>query len=217
MSTVISPAPVIRPAAEQPTAQRPAAQHAGHKARHATTKARPAYRLWRFVSGLFLVVLTVGSVTGMLTVIHDKIGFSPVLSPSMEPTFHPGDLIVTKPEFASHIKVGQIIALPVPHEKGQRYVHRIISVTMHDGKPVVQTKGDANPMPEQFKLTVTSKYVPQVVSVVPKIGRLSLLTQRSGLRLAIILVTAIFALVAVKRLVLGVRFSSEEDGAGEDS
>jgi signal peptidase I len=199
MSIVLAPAPAIHPAT-----------------RHAEPKAPAGHRLWRLVSGVFLVVLTAGSLAGMVTVIHDRIGFSPVLSPSMVPTFGPGDLIITKPELATDIKVGQIIALPVLHAPGQRYVHRVISVTRHDGKPVVQTKGDANPAPEQFALTVTSKYVPRVIAVIPKAGRLSLITQRRGLRLAIILLTAICALIAVKRLVLGVRYPGEPGESGDD-
>jgi signal peptidase len=187
-----------------------------------TSHAGPRQKLrWRdfrnVISGLLLVLVTFGSVAAMVTVIHDRIGFSPVLSPSMVPTFRPGDLIITKPELAADVKVGQIVALPVPHEPGQRYVHRIISVTMHDGKPVVRTKGDANPAPEQFALRITSKYVPRVVAVVPKLGRLSLVMQRSSLRLAIIIVIGLFALIAAKRLILGIRYSSEEDDETEDN
>ncbi|HWB67382.1 MAG TPA: signal peptidase I [Mycobacteriales bacterium] len=165
-------------------------------------RAHPtARRVWRFASGVLLLLLAAGAVTGMVTVIHERIGFSPVLSPSMEPAFRPGDLLITKPEPATAIKVGQVVVLPLPNAPGQRYVHRIVGVTVQHGQAVVQTKGDANPAPEPFHLRVTSHLVPQVVATVPRLGRLALLMQHSLLRLSLILLTAGFGVLALKRLI----------------
>jgi len=121
----------------------------------------------------------------------------------MEPTFHPGDLVITKPEPARDVKVGQIVALPVPDAPSQRYVHRVISVTIKDGKPLVRTKGDANPAPETFALRVDSPTVPVVVATVPQLGRLSVLLQHSMLRLSVMAVTVIAILLAAWRLLAG--------------
>lgn len=141
----------------------------------------------------------------MVIVMTQHIGFAPVLSPSMVPTFHPGDLVITKPEPAKDIKVGQIVALPVPAEPSQRYVHRIISVAMKDGEPVVKTKGDANPAPEPFSLRIDSPTVPLVVATVPEVGRLSVLLQHSTLRLAVIAITMIAIMLAAWRMLVGAR------------
>lgn len=162
-------------------------------------------RLWRGITGLLLIAAMVGSVTAMVTVMTQHLGFAPVLSPSMEPTFHPGDLVVTKPEPVADIKVGQIIALPIPGSPGQHYVHRIISVTTKDGKPLVQTRGDANPKPEPFTLRIDSPTVPRVVSVVPYVGRVSVLLQHSKTRLTVMAVTIFAILLAAWRLVAGAR------------
>jgi signal peptidase len=167
------------------------------------------HRLWRFATGLALIAITAGSIAGMVLVIHDRVGFSPVLSPSMVPAFSPGDLIITRSEPATAMRVGQIVALPIPGEAGQRYVHRIISITTKNGKPLVRTKGDANPLPEPYSLRVTSKDVPVVVASVPKMGRLSLITKRSTPRLILIALTLIFGAVAATRLFFGMTSRDE--------
>jgi signal peptidase I len=159
--------------------------------------------LWRIVTGLLLIAAAVASVTAMVTVMSQHLGFAPVLSPSMEPTFHPGDLVITRPEPATDIKVGQVVALPVPSEPGQRYVHRIISVATKDGKPLVRTKGDANPAPEPYTLRNDSPTVPVVVTTVPQIGRLSVLLQHTTLRLVVMAVTVVAILLAAWRMLVG--------------
>jgi signal peptidase I len=160
-------------------------------------------KLSRLLTGLLLIVAAVASVTAMVTVMSQHLGFAPVLSPSMEPTFHPGDLVVTKPEPAREVKVGQIVALPVPDAPSQRYVHRVISVTTKDGKPLVRTKGDANPAPESFTLRIDSPTVPVVIATVPQLGRVSVLLQRSMLRLSVMAVTVVAILLAAWRLLAG--------------
>lgn len=169
---------------------------------------RATYRLWRVLSGLLLIAAMVASLTAMVTVMTQHLAFAPVLSPSMEPVFHPGDLVVTKPEPATDVKVGQILALPVPSAPGERYVHRIISVSYKDGKPVVQTKGDANPVPEPFTLRIDSPTVPRVVATVPKVGRLSVVLQHTTTRLAVMAVTVVAILLAAWRLFAGARPNS---------
>jgi signal peptidase I len=156
-------------------------------------------RAGRIVLRAASALVALASVALAIVIAVEHIGFSPVLSPSMVPTFAPGDLVITKPEPASAVKVGQVLVLPVPGEQGQRYVHRVIAVTHKDGFPVVQTKGDANPAPEQFTLRITSAQVPRVVTTIPKLGRLAILL-RGGLwrALAVCLIGALL-LVGVKR------------------
>jgi len=192
------------------TALAPATSEAATETATASRERRSiGYRIWRLVTGMLLIVVTVTSVVGMIFVIHDRVGFSPVLSPSMVPTFAPGDLIITRSEPATSMRVGQIVALPIPGAPGQRYVHRLISVGVKDGKPLVRTKGDANPAPEPFALRVTSKNVPLVIASVPKMGRLSLITRRSTPRLILIALTLFFGAMAAKRLYVGARQRAE--------
>lgn len=161
-----------------------------------------ARRAVRFVTGAVLTLAALASVALTVVIVVGHIGFSPVLSPSMRPTFAPGDLIVTKPEPVSAIRVGQVLVLPVPGEKGQRYVHRVIEVQYQKGLPVVRTKGDANAAPENFRLTITSSHVPVVVHTVPRMGRLALLFRGGSWRVGAIVIVGFLFLVGVKRLLL---------------
>jgi signal peptidase len=160
---------------------------------------------WRIATGTLLILVMCGSLGLAYTVIHDHIGFQPVLSPSMVPAFRPGDLIITKAEPASSVKVGQVVALPIPGEPGQRYVHRIIKVTMRDGKPLVRTKGDANPEPEPYTLRIDSPSVPVVIASAPGLGRMTTLLRHGWLRLMIGALTIGCGAIAAKRLVQSVR------------
>lgn len=64
---------------------------------------------------------------------------------SMEPKFHTGDLVLTKPVAVESLKVGDIIRF----QQGSRDVlHRIIEIRRDDGKLVFETKGDNNAGPD---------------------------------------------------------------------
>lgn len=83
------------------------------------------------------------------SVLHSQvgIGFSPVLTGSMRPYAHPGDLMVTKITKASNLKVGDIISIH-SQDTGVFYAHRIVRISMQNGQLRIVTKGDANPTPE---------------------------------------------------------------------
>jgi signal peptidase len=192
-----------------------------------TAPAVPAHRLgatrpgrsWiaraiRGLSGLLLAVVALAAVAGAVVVVMMRLSFAPVLSPSMEPTFGPGDLLVTRALDAAEIKVGDVLVLPVPTggtlsgtegAAGDRYVHRVVSVTRQNGLPVVKTKGDNNGAVDPWQLRIDSAQVPVVVADVPNVGRLSLITQGAGIRIALIVLVAGFALVGIKRALLDPR------------
>lgn len=173
-----------------------------------------AHRVARAVSGAALAIAAIAAVTGAILVVTLRLSFAPVLSPSMEPAFGPGDLLITRAMGAADIKVGQVLVLPVPTNgrlagtegaSGDRYVHRIVSVTYQNGLPVVKTKGDNNDAVDPWQLRIDSAQVPVVVNDVPNLGRLSLMTRGAGVRIALILTVAGFALVGIKRALLDSR------------
>lgn len=173
-------------------------------ARHAAPKAqRRALRPVRFVGHLLLAVAAVAALLGAGTVVVQKLGFAPVLSPSMVPTFAPGDLLITKPQPAQDIEVGDVVVLPLPDSPGQRYVHRVVTVGRDAaGLPTVTTKGDANAAVDPWTLTVTSEKVPTVVTSVPSLGKLALHTNGAALRIPLLLLVAGGVLLAIKRALL---------------
>jgi signal peptidase len=177
-------------------------------ARHAARRRRRRSRLHplavlRALGTVLLALSAVAALVGAGTVVVQRLGFAPVLSPSMVPTFGAGDLIVTRPLNASAVRVGDVLVLPLPDQSGQRYVHRVIAVQPGvTGRPVVTTKGDANAAVDPWRLTLTSSQVPQVITSVPRLGSLALHTKGSALRVPLLLLVAGGVLVAIKRALL---------------
>ena len=89
----------------------------GHRARVAAPGFGLVRTVARAVINVILALAAITAVSGAVYVAVERIGFAPVLSPSMVPTFNPGDLIVTKSEPAADIRVGQVLSLPIPGEK----------------------------------------------------------------------------------------------------
>lgn len=66
------------------------------------------------------------------------------------------------------ISDGDIALLPLADDSGEAYVHRIVSNSKNPNKSVtVVTKGDANPLPDSWRLTITSQSVPIYFATLP--------------------------------------------------
>ena len=94
-----------------------------------------------------------------------------VISNSMAPKFHRGDLVLVKPIPVTQLKVGQIAILPLVDGSNGYYFHRITKVRSTDsGTIIVKTKGDANPIADDWQLEVTSPKIPVFLSQFPTFG-----------------------------------------------
>lgn len=118
------------------------------------------------------------------------IGFSPVLTGSMRPAYAPGDLLITAPADVSSLRPGQIAVFTPPGESTP-FAHRITAIAGTPSKPVLTTKGDANPAPDNWKAVLDQAQVPVVVAVVPSVGSVLLWI---GNPLQRALLTAVFGL-----------------------
>ena len=96
---------------------------------------------------------------------------SPILTASMKPAYGPGDAIITREVDVRSIAVGQI-ALFVPPGETAEYAHRVTTVTGDRVRPTVTTKGDANPVADQWHSVLPGPRAPVVVATVPKLGYL---------------------------------------------
>lgn len=101
-----------------------------------------------FVSVLLVLVLVVNVTIIVKSYIHpdrvpDFLGYKPfiVLSGSMEPAIHAGDLIITRVTEPEHIAEGDIIAFRA--DKNVIVTHRVTDVQTGEGLTFL-TKGDAN-------------------------------------------------------------------------
>src|SRR4051794_2637023 len=71
--------------------------------------------------------------------------FFVVMSGSMRPVLPVGAVVVSKPQPASSIRVGDIVTFVAPDGSGRTITHRLHAVVHHQGKTGYRTKGDANP------------------------------------------------------------------------
>jgi len=92
-----------------------------------------------------------------------------VTTGSMRPEIKPGDLIVTRLETMSIVKVGQVILFLDSTSKNP-ISHRVISVSKVDQSINVTTKGDSNPLPDGTITEPPSFKISRVVTVVAGMG-----------------------------------------------
>ncbi|WP_285484941.1 signal peptidase I [Amycolatopsis sp. NBRC 101858] len=157
--------------------------------------SRPPRRL----PGVLLGLVAVLAVAGAVAVFVLRIGFAPVLSPSMEPGFAPGELLITRQVDARSVDIGDVVVLPRPDAAGERYAHRVVEVDRSGAEPLVRTKGDNNAAADPQRLRITSATVPVAVGHVPWIGRVALLGQYGWVRAGVIVFAGLCLLIAAKR------------------
>jgi signal peptidase len=138
------------------------------------------------------LVLVFGSVTGRWKVV-------PVLSGSMEPSLHAGDLAVMVPEAASDLTVGEVIVYRIPVGDRHLEIHRIVRLQRSTAGTTVVTQGDANDGPDPWTATLQRGTVWRLSSRVPWIGRILLLL---GIPVISVLCLALGAFLVV---VIGLR------------
>jgi signal peptidase len=94
-----------------------------------------------------------------------------MLTGSMEPGIMPGDVVVTTPEPAADVKVGDVISYHIPVEDRRVETHRVVKVVhKKDGSIAIQTKGDNNSNVDPWTATIEGDTVWEVQTVVPKLG-----------------------------------------------
>jgi signal peptidase I len=129
-------------------------------------KASPALKVFGWAFSLLLIILP--------SVLHSVagIGISPILTGSMRPYAHPGDIFITKTTKVSHLHVGDIIAIHSA-TTGVIYAHRIVEIRGYNGLVRIITKGDSNGVAERDPyLASPNADVPRNIARVRWLGRL---------------------------------------------
>lgn len=97
-----------------------------------------------------------------------KVHFVRLVSDSMAPTFHRGDTLLFKTIPTRQLKVGEVALLPLVDGSGSSYAHRIIKQELtKDGYVAVKTKGDGNPIVDNWKLSIKSPKVQVFMAELP--------------------------------------------------
>ncbi len=138
-----------------------------------------------------------------------------VLSGSMHPTIHAGDVVVSKRVEPSDIEAGDIIVFHrASASQTDRTTHRVVKVVHLDDGLYFRTKGDANEN-QDANLVPANQVIGRVWFHVPYIGHLLLFARtRAGLLSLVVLPCLLFVITEAYSLVGAARRGSDED---EDS
>jgi signal peptidase len=125
-----------------------------------------------------------------------------VRGPSMEPAIPVGAAIVITPVDPAQLDVGEIVSVR-PGPGNAIFSHRIIRIVDREGEIWLETKGDANPVPEPAIIPASS-VIGRVQLMIPWVGYLvALLSIPSGVAVLIglagILLTASWLLESAER------------------
>jgi signal peptidase I len=117
-------------------------------------------------------------------------GYQPlaIRSGSMTPTLGVGDLVLTRSVPATSIRPGQIVTFHDPDLGFQLVTHRVVQVKRAGGTLEVETKGDANKVPEHWSIAASSE-VGRTFAHVPELGRV-LVEPRRWLAVATVVLIA---------------------------
>ncbi len=94
-----------------------------------------------------------------------------MLTGSMEPGIMPGDVVLTTPEPAADVQVGDVISYHIPIEDRRVETHRVVKVIERgNGTIAVRTQGDNNSNVDPWTATIEGDTVWEVQTVIPKLG-----------------------------------------------
>lgn len=154
-----------------------------------------ASRVWGIIDMSAWAVAIVGAIGVAIAVQVFGFQITRVLSPSMVPTFDPGDMVIIRPVTTTDLQVGDIPMLPDADDPESQYVHRIIQTSARGSEVWVVTQGDANQAPDAPK-TIVSEQVPVVVATIP-LSKIPTIALSWNLALGLLVVAVVGLLLAM--------------------
>lgn len=127
----------------------------------------------KIVSAFFTMILTLSAVVFLFLAVGPRfLGYqtSTMLTGSMSPGINPGDVVVSVPVPADHLRVGDIITYSIPVDDHRVETHRIVEISAAGGVATVVTKGDANSGVDPWKAVLSADHVHRHVATVPHLG-----------------------------------------------
>ena len=121
----------------------------------------------RLFKDALLFLSAVSLISGAIAAVVNQVSFLTVTSRSMEPGIMAGDIVITKEIATASAQRNDIVVLPVPGNAQLRYAHRVFEVSQQNGEILIKTKGDANPAPDAWTMSISSRDIPQAIAVLP--------------------------------------------------
>lgn len=171
-----------------------------------------SHRVRRLALDLGLALTTIAAVGAAAVIVVLQVGFTPVLTGSMDPTYRAGAVVMTVPRATADLAVGDAVILPIPDGSGHRYLHRITTIDRSEGDVRVRTRGDNNPLEDQWTLRIDSSTVPVAVASVAQLGHLSDALQATTVRLAVAAAVLLLALWGMTSAIIEAVRSSRARG-----
>jgi signal peptidase I len=120
----------------------------------------------------FVILITVALFSPVVLNSLFGTGLSPVLSDSMSPSFFAGDLLITGRAAVEQIAPGDVIVVQ-DDQSHVIFAHRVLTHEEVEGKFILKTAGDANPIADEKPVIVEAGVVlPKVLHRVPYAGTL---------------------------------------------
>ena len=120
-------------------------------------------------SALMVVVIGLFGL-GAAAVISGDYQIRPVLSGSMRPGLPVGGIVITERVPTSTLQVRDVVVFHRPDKPAELVVHRIIELNPSAAGPIVQTQGDANTVPDPWKVSLHGTTAYRAVFSLPLIG-----------------------------------------------
>lgn len=122
-----------------------------------------------------------------------------ILTGSMQPALHPGDLVVAQRVTAGRLAVGDIVSFR--SRSGITITHRVRTIVRgRDGRLRIETRGDANSVSEHWVVPPGSQ-VGRIVLTVPHLGSVTRWTGSTTGRLIVLgAITGLGAAILLRRI-----------------
>lgn len=139
-----------------------------------------------------------------------------VLSGSMSPTIHAGDVVFVTGTPPDAVDEGDILAFDRVPGDDKRTVHRVVEVVERDGERFFRTKGDANENPDP-QLVPADAVIGTVPFWIPYVGRVFSFASTDVGTLALVVVPGVLLAVSELWDLVRAARTPEPDDASETS
>ena len=123
-----------------------------------------------------------------------------VLSGSMTPTLHVGDVVIERRVPPLSVRVGDVVTFRVPEHQARLYTHRVIAIEAAGSDVSFVTKGDANTGVERWTVPASGT-IGRVQARIPYLGYV---TNRAGSRVGrfglLVIPALLLAFVELRRI-----------------
>jgi signal peptidase len=186
--------------------------------RRGRTVAAPAPRRSMVIArgaGTFLSWTVAGLAAGIALAMLVPLAFHArpltVMSGSMEPTIHTGDVVESRQILPAEARRGDVVSFKDPDRGGLLVTHRVRSITRKGNTFTFVTKGDANNSSERWRVDANDK-IGKTMFRIPALGRgLAFAHTRKGMVLLVMIPLLLMGILEIASI-----WRSEDEEASRE-